>query len=36
MLKYCNKKNINPKRTKEAIIPRAVVIKLNLVLYFSD
>jgi hypothetical protein len=36
MLKYCKNKNINPKRTKEVIIPRAVVIKLTLVLCFSD
>ena len=27
MLKYCNKKNINPKRTKEVIIPRAAELK---------
>ena len=36
MLKYCKNKNINPKSTKEVIIPRAVVIKLTLVLCFSD
>jgi hypothetical protein len=36
MLKYCKNKNINPKRKKEVIIPRAVVIKLTLVLCFSD
>ena len=36
MLKYCKNKNINPKKTKEVTIPRAVVIKLTLVLCFSD
>jgi len=36
MLKYCNNKNIKPKRTKKVIIPKAVVIKLTLVLCFSD
>ena len=36
MLKYCKNKKISPKRTKEVIIPRAVVIKLTLVLCFSD
>ena len=36
MLKYCKNKNINTKRKKEVIITRAVVIKLILVLCFSD
>ena len=35
-LKCCKNKNINPNRAKEVIIPKAVVIKLTLVLYLSD
>ena len=35
-IKYCKSKNIIPNSKKEVIIPKAVVIKLTLVLYFSD
>mgnify|MGYP007000090986 CR=1 len=36
ILKYCNIINIIPNSKKEVIIPKAVVIKLTLVLFFSD
>ena len=34
-LKYCNNINIIPNRTKEEIIPKAVIKKLILMLFWS-